>query len=92
MFYKDHATPANLAVLYPVELLDTSVSIPVSEMLEKIRKGQDPPFRPHIHVDENNGCTKTMKKLMINSWEEDPHCRLTMKQVKAELKEIIGPG
>ncbi|XP_064598086.1 atrial natriuretic peptide receptor 1-like [Liolophura sinensis] len=62
------------------------------EMLEKIRKGQDPPFRPHIHVDENNGCTNTMQRLMTHSWDEDPHCRLNMKQVKQELKEIIGPG
>ena len=55
------------------------------EILDRIRMGTVPPFRPEVAPDE---CSKELLDLMHQCWSENPNSRPDFIQIKPKLRKI----
>ena len=60
-------------------------SLLTSEILEKVKHGTDPPFRPAVEVSAKMA---DMKELMVKCWHENPKDRPSAHVVKGAIKRI----
>ncbi|XP_076365959.1 atrial natriuretic peptide receptor 1-like [Tachypleus tridentatus] len=63
----------------------TSTELDPKEILEKIRRGRIPLFRPEISSDT---CSVELLTLIHQCWAEDPSIRPSFAVIKATLKQI----
>jgi atrial natriuretic peptide receptor A len=56
-----------------------------NEVLDRIRMGTVPPFRPEVAPDE---CSKELLNLMHECWSEQPMTRPDFPQIKLKLRKI----
>ncbi|XP_054706335.1 atrial natriuretic peptide receptor 1-like [Uloborus diversus] len=59
--------------------------VSTEDILDRIRMGTRPPFRPEIGSDE---CPADMLDLIRQCWEENPEYRPTFPEIKQKLKRI----
>ncbi|OQR67817.1 atrial natriuretic peptide receptor 1-like, partial [Tropilaelaps mercedesae] len=55
------------------------------EILDRVKMGSVPPFRPEVSADE---CPQELLKLMKRCWAENPSDRPLVAEVKARIKKI----
>lgn len=58
-----------------------------SEILDKVRQGTVPPFRPRVDIDRDIEIAAVVK-IMELSWEEVPVSRPSFMQIRSMLKKI----
>ena len=58
----------------------------ISEIIEKIKNGSSPVFRPHI---PEKCCTPDLQDLIVQSWAEDPAQRPNFEKIKVKLGSIF---
>ncbi len=56
-----------------------------SDILDKLKAGVNPPFRPHIPIES---CNKPWKELIESCWEENPENRPRFSQIQASIFTI----
>lgn len=55
------------------------------EILDRVKMGVVPPFRPEVSADE---CPQELLRLMKHCWAENPNDRPLIAEVKARIKKI----
>lgn len=56
-----------------------------NEILDRVRMGTVPPFRPEVAPDE---CSKELLTLMHECWSEQPATRPDFQMIKPKLRKI----
>ncbi|KAH7946437.1 hypothetical protein HPB49_024954 [Dermacentor silvarum] len=57
----------------------------LKEILDRVKMGTTPPFRPEVSPDE---CPADMLRLMRACWAENPSDRPTIAEVRHAVKKI----
>ncbi|GFV90479.1 atrial natriuretic peptide receptor 1 [Trichonephila clavipes] len=55
------------------------------DIIDRLRRGTTPPYRPEIAYDE---CPSDMLDLIKKCWDENPEARPTFPEIKHKLKKI----
>ncbi|XP_022699690.1 atrial natriuretic peptide receptor 1-like [Varroa jacobsoni] len=61
------------------------VNLEPEEILDRVKMGVVPPFRPEVSADE---CPQELLRLMKHCWAENPNDRPLIAEVKARIKKI----
>ncbi|XP_014665847.1 PREDICTED: atrial natriuretic peptide receptor 1-like [Priapulus caudatus] len=59
----------------------------IEEIIEKVRVGTHPPYRPHLDVDYDTHSTAIIEIMKV-CWTEAPSARPNFHQIKSHLKKI----
>lgn len=71
---------------------DSSLGIPrqgsaLSEIIERVKLRQEPPFRPSI-IDEGNQTDEAMVQLMTKCWAENPAERPDFASIRKQVRSL----
>jgi len=64
------------------------LTIPTTEIIQKVRKGEQPIFRPMLKNERDADMDANMIQMMKDCWIEEPDRRPEIKEIRVAVKQM----